>query len=156
MAFRRRQTCARGQADEIERERHAVRLVEIGDAPYQPSLGVTPSAVVLDVKVSDREHPNGLRQLGQCLRRLLRPPIEGRAKEAERVRGHRLVLVVELVLAQRYVASEPSLEAARGFDYVESRGHGRYCRLGRTKLVEGFAGAAPSQAVVSQLSCRAF
>src|SRR5438309_2072294 len=52
-----------------------------------------------------------------------RPPIEGRAKKAEGVRRHHLVLVVELLLAHAQMSSKPPLEAAGRFRYVGGLGH---------------------------------
>src|SRR5207245_11418496 len=139
MALRGGEARARGQPDEVERERHAACLVEIGDAPDEPSVRVPPRAVVRYVKVADRPRSTALRQRGQHLRRQLGPSIKGRAKEAERVRGHHLVLVIELVLAQMDVTPQPTLEAASRFDDVGTRGHESYCRVGRLKLVERFS-----------------
>ena len=123
VTFRSRKAGARGQAHEVEGEGNATCLVEVADAPDQPTFDIAPRPVGLDVEVAYRQHADPLRNVRQGLRRELRPPIEGRAKKAEGVRRHHLVLVVELLLAHAQMSSKPPLEAAGRFRYVGGLGH---------------------------------
>src|ERR1700676_2171438 len=122
----------RCQADQVGRVGEWERLVEVIDAPDQPSLAVAPGAEVLGVQVPDREHIGCAGDIRAACVPLLDPAVEGRPKERERRECHLLVLEPDVGSHQRHLACDPCLVAAGGFDdRLERRGSrhaGRYWR----------------------------
>jgi hypothetical protein len=117
---------ARRQADQINGVRKAASLIEIIDAPNEPSFDVPLCPEVLYVKVTDSQRLGRFETAGAHLRPLLDPAVESRAQKKEWVGRHGGVLALEIVMDQRGVPGEPCFIAARGFDDVhDGRAHFR-------------------------------
>src|SRR5947208_7749708 len=91
------------------RVRERACLIKIVDAPDQSALGVAPSAVILDVQISNPQNVWRAREFRKQRGKQLRPAIKRRTQKRKTVLRHQLVFRLQARSNDSNLAREPRL-----------------------------------------------
>src|ERR1039457_6084851 len=96
-----------GQPHQINRVRQRKRLVEIIDAPHQPTLGIAPGTIIFYMQIANGQHCGCAGHLRTKRREKLHPAIERGAQERKCILRHQLVLGAKITLDHADVTGQP-------------------------------------------------